>query len=217
MSASRYPSIHSLQNTTGITQVAAYIIKMGGGGIAFEKGQAGASDYAHSLFAETSQNPIIRDSIGLLVKTSSVPSLPTLPPSATVLKYLWPRLKKNINPSDPLYLTCEAGANGDNVQAQLCYSQWLNERVPTLQAQLSATRTVMWQALPNLDDNGIPASGSYYHETDFTDSEWRQSLWGDAHYANLYAIKQRYDPKGLFICHHCVGSEDWDATGTCKL
>ena len=22
-------------------------------------------------------------------------------------------------------------------------------------------------------------------------------------------LKQTYDPEGLFVCHHCVGSEEW--------
>ena len=28
-------------------------------------------------------------------------------------------------------------------------------------------------------------------------------------YPKLLAIKDKYDPKGLFVCHHCVGSERW--------
>ena len=34
-------------------------------------------------------------------------------------------------------------------------------------------------------------------------------------YGALREIKRRYDPAGLFVCHHCVGSEDWDASGNC--
>jgi len=78
--------------------------------------------------------------------------------------------------------------------------------VPALQAQLSIANATLWQAFPNLD-KGFSLSGSYFHETDFYDPVWHQSLWGD-NYARLYHIKQQYDPKGLFICHHCVGSED---------
>jgi len=227
-SASRYPSVRTLQDNTGIAQMASDFIKIsmemppmakGTFSIDFEKGQAGASDYALSLLAETSQNPVLRDATGILLIMYTVPSLPTLPPSSTVLKYLWPRLKSYVflNPTDPLYLTCEAGANGDEKQAQICYSRWLNERVPALQAQLSIANATLLKAFPNIDDKGIPLSGTYFHETDFNDPVWRQSIWGDVNYARLYQIKQHYDPKGLFICHHCVGSEDWDANGNCRL
>jgi len=149
----------------------------------------------------------------------TVPSIPTLSLSSNVLKYLWPRLKSYVflNSTDPLYLICEAGAQGDESKAQLCSYQWLNERVPALQAQLAMANQTMLEAFPNIDENGLPLSGSYFHETDFYQPQWRQSYWGDVNYARLYDIKQRYDPKGLFICHHCVGSEDWDATGTCRL
>jgi len=77
--------------------------------IDFEKGQAGASDYALSLFAETSQNPVLQHAAGILLVMYNVPSLPTLPLSSTVLKHIWPRLKSYVflNSSDPLYLTCE--------------------------------------------------------------------------------------------------------------
>ena len=28
-------------------------------------------------------------------------------------------------------------------------------------------------------------------------------------YQRLLAVKNAYDPNGLFVCHHCVGSERW--------
>ena len=28
-------------------------------------------------------------------------------------------------------------------------------------------------------------------------------------YAALLSVKDKYDPHGLFVCHHCVGSERW--------
>ena len=39
--------------------------------------------------------------------------------------------------------------------------------------------------------------------------------WGAATYASLLAVKHKYDPAGLFVCHHCVGSEEWDPSGNC--
>jgi FAD/FMN-containing dehydrogenase len=50
-------------------------------------------------------------------------------------------------------------------------------------------------------------SGSYVNETDYFETDWQQSFWGD-NYSRLLAIKRRYDPTNLFCVHHGVGSED---------
>jgi len=51
-----------------------------------------------------------------------------------------------------------------------------------------------------------PGSGSYVNETDYFEPDWQRSFWGD-NYPRLLAIKRTYDPRGVFTCHHCVGSE----------
>jgi len=62
----------------------------------------------------------------------------------------------------------------------------------------------------------IPISGSYVAESDFFDAAWRQSFWG-SNYPRLLAAKDRFDPEGLFIVHHGVGSERWSADGFTRL
>lgn len=57
-----------------------------------------------------------------------------------------------------------------------------------------------------------PSAGSYVAESNFFNENWRDDYWGE-HYARLRRIKSRYDPRGLFINHHGVGSEDWSADG----
>ena len=57
-----------------------------------------------------------------------------------------------------------------------------------------------------------PGAGSYVWETDYFQPNWQDSFWGD-NYARLRAIKDKYDPEGLFFLHHGVGSEDWSADG----
>ena len=57
-----------------------------------------------------------------------------------------------------------------------------------------------------------PRAGSYVAESNFFNENWRDDYWGE-HYARLRRIKSRYDPGGLFITHHGVGSEDWSADG----
>ncbi len=61
-----------------------------------------------------------------------------------------------------------------------------------------------------------PAAGSYVAESDYFNADWRRAFWG-ANYPRLRQIKAKYDPDGLFIVHHGVGSEDWSADGFERL
>jgi FAD/FMN-containing dehydrogenase len=61
-----------------------------------------------------------------------------------------------------------------------------------------------------------PAAGSYVSESNYFNPRWREAFWGP-HYARLAAIKARYDPAGLFVMHHGVGSEHWSADGFTRL
>src|SRR5216683_1266253 len=56
--------------------------------------------------------------------------------------------------------------------------------------------------------DATPGAGSYVNETDYFEPDWQQAFWGE-NYQRLSEIKQKYDPDGLFFCHHCVGSERW--------
>ena len=57
-----------------------------------------------------------------------------------------------------------------------------------------------------------PAAGSYVAESDYFESNWQKSYWG-ANYPRLLAIKQKYDPQGLFFVRHGVGTENWSDDG----
>jgi hypothetical protein len=59
-----------------------------------------------------------------------------------------------------------------------------------------------------------PRAGSYVNETDWFEPGWQRSFWGD-NYGKLLEIKRKYDPAGLFWCHHCVGSEAFAEGGFC--
>ena len=41
-------------------------------------------------------------------------------------------------------------------------------------------------------------------------------LWGP-NYTRLLALKDKYDPAGLFFVHHGVGSERWSPDGFTRL
>ena len=59
-------------------------------------------------------------------------------------------------------------------------------------------------------------AGSYVSEAGFFDPEWRRRYWGP-NYRRLSAVKKKYDPDGLFVVHHGVGSEEWSADGFTRL
>jgi len=61
-----------------------------------------------------------------------------------------------------------------------------------------------------------PAAGAYLAESDYFQSDWQTAYWG-ANYPRLAAVKRAYDPEGLFIVHHGVGSERWSADGFTRL
>ncbi len=62
----------------------------------------------------------------------------------------------------------------------------------------------------------VPDGGSYVSETNFFESDWQRSFWG-TNYPRLRSVKATYDPDGLFLVHHGVGSEDWSDDGFTRL
>jgi Berberine and berberine like len=61
-----------------------------------------------------------------------------------------------------------------------------------------------------------PDTGASVAEGSFFEPEWQRAYWGP-NYAKLLAIKKKYDPDGLFVVHHGVGSEEWSADGFTRL
>ena len=46
--------------------------------------------------------------------------------------------------------------------------------------------------------------GAYVSESNYFEPRWQEAFWG-ANYPRLLAVKERYDPEGLFFMHHGVG------------
>jgi hypothetical protein len=51
-----------------------------------------------------------------------------------------------------------------------------------------------------------PEAGAYVNECDYFQTDWQKTFWGP-NYPRLAGIKRRYDPDGVFVVHHGVGSE----------
>jgi FAD/FMN-containing dehydrogenase len=62
----------------------------------------------------------------------------------------------------------------------------------------------------------VPEPGAYCSEASYFDEDWQAAYWG-SNYPRLKAVKDAYDPSGLFIVHHGVGSENWSADGFARL
>eukprot|EP00026_Physarum_polycephalum_P006302 Phypoly_transcript_06344.p1 GENE.Phypoly_transcript_06344~~Phypoly_transcript_06344.p1 ORF type:complete len:364 (+),score=61.75 Phypoly_transcript_06344:666-1757(+) len=79
------------------------------------------------------------------------------------------------------------------------------------QLEIRANNTARVQYLNDI----APNSGAYFNEMDIDEPNWQQITFGD-HYSRLLSTKKIWDPTDLFLCHHCVGSEDWDLDTNCK-
>jgi len=59
-----------------------------------------------------------------------------------------------------------------------------------------------------------PDGGAYFNEASLYEKDFQRTFFGE-HYAKLEAIKDQYDPAGLFVVAEGVGSERWDEDLNC--
>jgi len=87
-------------------------------------------------------------------------------------------------------------------------------RYPGYQPDLETARNHALRINQSMDAllKAAPGAGSYVSESDYFERNWQQSFWG-SNYPRLASIKKKYDPDGLFIVHHGVGSEQWSEDG----
>ncbi|RMZ71130.1 isoamyl alcohol oxidase [Pyrenophora seminiperda CCB06] len=82
---------------------------------------------------------------------------------------------------------------------------WMTETSHEMRAQIQKTVSATIEPLKAL----TPGGGCYLNEGDWTEENWQETFFG-TQYDKLLAIKQRYDPTGLFNCWKCVGWTGYD-------
>ncbi|KAG0258885.1 hypothetical protein DFQ27_004393 [Actinomortierella ambigua] len=89
-------------------------------------------------------------------------------------------------------------------------ASWEDRTPLSQQRRIQRTLTTAMDRLRKL----TPGSGAYTNEADPEEPRWQNAFWGK-NYPRLRAIKRKYDPKGLFVCRLCVGSDDWSDDLNC--
>ena len=83
---------------------------------------------------------------------------------------------------------------------------------------LVAARSIAGRIRKSMDEllKVAPGAGAYLAESDYFQLDWQNAFWG-TNYPRLAAVKRKYDPDGLFVVHHGVGSEAWSADGFTRV
>ncbi|KAG8765345.1 hypothetical protein FRC12_007544 [Ceratobasidium sp. 428] len=81
---------------------------------------------------------------------------------------------------------------------------WTDDTPPEVIAELKNAVTNLTQGLSKIA--GLKDAG-YFNEADPNEPNWKRA-WFGSHYDRLLEIKKDVDPKGLFSCNRCVGSND---------
>lgn len=50
--------------------------------------------------------------------------------------------------------------------------------------------------------------GSYFSESEYTMSDWKNRFWGSETFSKLSSVKKAWDPAKVFGCRHCIGDEN---------
>ncbi|RAL09349.1 FAD binding domain protein [Aspergillus homomorphus CBS 101889] len=91
----------------------------------------------------------------------------------------------------------------DTLTHAIVVAQWNSSASWAVVKERSLGLTRWMQALRDLGDSGV-----YMSEADLLEPALQEAFYG-ANYPRLYALKQRYDPWGVFFALTAVGAEDW--------
>lgn len=71
-----------------------------------------------------------------------------------------------------------------------------------------AAQDLITDVLQPIIERATPGMGAYINEADFRQPDWKEAFYGE-NYDRLLAVKQKWDPKGVFFCPLAVGSDAW--------
>lgn len=86
------------------------------------------------------------------------------------------------------------------------HRDWQSAFLPTARTPVDELHADAAASVRRELDLLLPGAGAYFNEGDIAEPHWQERYWG-ANYAGLLRTKQLYDPRGMFSCHQCVGSE----------
>ena len=155
------------------------------------------------------------------VLTSRILPPPSFAPSAAaaLASSFVGAVEQGVNLQIVLLLGGAAGGAHDNAVSKwmrgglwhvVAASGWLPAEPDALQTRTISKVRAYGDELRRL----VPNSGAYLNEDDWLEPGWQDSFFGD-NYARLLGVKRSVDPRGVFQCHNCVGSNGTSsATGS---
>ncbi|QRW23165.1 FAD-binding domain protein [Rhizoctonia solani] len=171
---------------------------------------------AHPTFYDMFNNYIQDPSIGVPIwfGTRLVSREAFAKNSKELLKYIWgdgKRLGANFNiigggavsRVDPELTSLNPQWRKDAIVNWIFGGGWAaNASAEEIEQIKSDTTQIVqrFSEVAGLDD------AAYFNEADPLEPQWKKSFFG-SHYDRLLKIKQGVDPKGLFRCNRCVGSD----------
>jgi len=201
---SRYIPLAEFANPAALASKLVVIAAAGGISLDSNKALAGGSGSWASQ--NTSYNPAARQAGFLLSVGPRISKIfPQLLDVEAYQKSKLPVAWRSANPAVAAACIGNQSIQGGRSSCKYVVEQMLDGQSTAIEAIGNMLRSA-W----------AENSGSYANEADFFEPAWQSSLWG-SNYPRLLKIKAAVDPMGLFVCHHCVGSEDWSADGNCKV
>ena len=134
----------------------------------------------------------------------------------------------NLNPGDTWVANALGGQVADNKNSvdNAMHRGWRSASIllvgnrvfgTTLKEQRDVQERMTTVEWPLLRSMGQPKPETIYlNEADAELEDWQSWFWGKK-YNRLLQIKNKWDPEGLFVVRHGVGSEDWDSEGMCQI
>lgn len=114
-------------------------------------------------------------------------------------------------PGNPLNVDNAVNEAWRNTQSFLITANLVPENATPAQLKNASDHLTFDMMQPWRDIAPYSAGGGVYlNEADIQEPDWQTDFYGAKHYPKLLAIKQKWDPRGVFYATTAVGSEAWE-------